>query len=211
MATSIIEKKITDLIANENLNETSIYDFARDTNNPVGVYCRQIQNSPDNPAGTGNVGTLYISKPTLAGNYTTAISVNNGNVFVTNQLQPNQTSFIWQRVNTRKYYVQNDTSITSPTLNAWTTIPNLFLDLPVGTFLIIGEYNITGASQDAGIRVNNAGGKESFVYRGANSSWRHPIEFKRIITLSTATTINLQYYIQSTGTISYSELIAIEF
>lgn len=76
----------------------SIYAHVR-TLGSNQVACYSVQNASDNPHGVGLVGYVLVGSPANNGNYAVCISWSGGEVYVTDQLAPNDTKLNWRRVN----------------------------------------------------------------------------------------------------------------
>lgn len=96
MATGKIDMPIPKYIPMQggSLASTSMYNFVRSASTPQGIYLRYIQNSPDNPFGSG-VATAIITKPTDNGDYSIVLAFGSGGAKVSSQLAPNATAFTW--------------------------------------------------------------------------------------------------------------------
>ena len=73
---------------------TNIYNFLRDTNNPIGLYLAGCQNASDNPF-SGNVSLGLIYKASANGNYSVVFIIAGNRLAISDQLGTTQTSLTW--------------------------------------------------------------------------------------------------------------------
>lgn len=78
-------------------SSSSIYAFARNTSNPIGVYHLSTQNASDSPT-IGIVSLTILTKISTNGNYSFAFFISNGRIFISAQLEPGDTAFRWTEI-----------------------------------------------------------------------------------------------------------------
>ena len=158
MATGSIPNDEGELRIVGNLGYTSIYDYVRSSDCPEGISFRQIQNSSDNPLGSGRVAQIMVNKPLSNGDYAIVTCMGSGAIYESGQLSPSATSFDWyllQRNITNMAYPRlyvNASSITSYTFeDIKRNSPNDFAFFLMfgGTafnsgFLFLGHVNTNG-------------------------------------------------------------------
>ncbi len=92
LATTTIHKNV-------NIGSTKIIDFIHNTNNGQGYYILNVQNAPDNPAGTGNTCTVVLYKPQAGGAYSYLFAFRPGKVWICySSITVNTTTLLWKEL-----------------------------------------------------------------------------------------------------------------
>ena len=73
---------------------TNIYNFLRNTSNPIGLYIADCQNSTDNPfSGYVTLGLIY--KAASNGNFSVVFLIAGNRLAISDQLGSTQTALTW--------------------------------------------------------------------------------------------------------------------